>query len=85
MAGFLDSLNNKSPSIFSRNTHQLKRLGDLQITKIKNDQDLKDSMDIFSTTLQDIHANGFPPNWSVPKVAAKEAPWANTVLPRALF
>lgn len=38
-------------------------------------------MDFFSTTLQDIHANGFPPNWSVPKVAAKEAPWANTVLP----
>lgn len=38
-------------------------------------------MDFFSTTLQDIHANGFPSNWSVPKVAPKEATWADSVLP----
>lgn len=37
-------------------------------------------MDIFSPTFLDIYANGFPPNWTVLKVATEEAPWVNIVL-----
>lgn len=36
-------------------------------------------MDIFFRTFLDIYANGFPPNWTVLKVATEEAPWVDTV------
>lgn len=36
-------------------------------------------MDIFSLTFLDIYANGFPPNWTVLKVATEETPRVDTV------